>query len=97
MPGSDFPLDEGEPQEGDGAARVPLSEAITAVLGVLTQCGGDLEAVRHRLRQEELPEELDVDEPELPRPAEQARPEPTGSSRPGWRRVPGRCGTPVER
>jgi hypothetical protein len=73
MPNSDFPLDEDEPQEGDGTARVPLSEAITAVLDVLTQCGGNLEAIRHRLRQEELPEELDVDESELPRPDEQAR------------------------
>jgi len=78
MPDSDFPLGEdsfGEekPQEGDGAARVPLSEAITAVLDVLSQCSGNLEAIRHRLRQEELPEDLDIDESELPRPDEQAR------------------------
>ena len=73
MPDSDFPLDEGEPQEGDGAARVPLSEAINAVLDVLDDCAGNLAAVRHRLRQQELPEELDVDESELSRPAEQAR------------------------
>ena len=73
MSDSEFPLDEDKPQEGDGAARVPLSEAITAVLDVLTQCGGNLEAIRHRLRQEELPEELDIDESELPRPDEQAR------------------------
>ena len=73
MPDSEFPIGEDEPQEGDGAARVPLSEAITAVLDVLTQCGGNLEAIRHRLRQEELPEELSVDESELPRPDEQAR------------------------
>jgi uncharacterized membrane protein YccC len=64
---------EGESTQGDGAARVPLSEAITAVQDVLSECGGDLEAIRHRLRQEELPEELDTDESELPRPAEQAR------------------------
>jgi hypothetical protein len=64
---------EGKPARGDGAARVPLSEAITAVLDVLSECGGDLEAIRHRLRQKELPEELDTDESELPRPAEQAR------------------------
>jgi len=31
MPDSEFPLDEDEPQEGNGAARVPLSEAITEV------------------------------------------------------------------
>ena len=73
MPDSNFPIDEDEPQEGDGAARVPLSEAITAVLDVLDQCAGDLSAIRHRLRQQELPEELDIDESELPRPDEQAR------------------------
>lgn len=79
MPDSEFPIGEDEPQETGGAARVPLSEAITAVLDVLTQCGGNLEAIRHRLRQEELPEEkkpledLDIDESELPRPDEQAR------------------------
>ncbi len=73
MSDSDFPLDEDKPQEGNGAARVPLSEAVTAVLDVLNQCAGDLAAVRHRLRQQELPEELDIDESELPRPDEQAR------------------------
>jgi hypothetical protein len=40
---------------------------------VLDECAGDLAAVRHRLRQQELPEELEVDESELPRPGEQAR------------------------
>ncbi|MCS4122830.1 hypothetical protein [Salinibacter ruber] len=73
MAGSDFPIGEDEPQEGGGAARVPLSEAITAVLDVLDACAGDLAAVRHRLRQKELPEELEIDEAELPRPDEQAR------------------------
>ena len=73
MPDSDFPIGEDEPQEGDGAARVPLSEAITAVLDVLDACAGDLAAIRHRLRQKELPEELEIDEAELPRPDEQAR------------------------
>lgn len=73
MPDSDFPLSDDGPEEGDGAARVPLSEAITAVLDVLDACAGDLAAVRHRLRQQELPEELSVDESELPRPDEQAR------------------------
>jgi hypothetical protein len=62
-----------DPSEGDGAARVPLSEAINAVLDVLDDCAGDLAAVRHRLRQQELPEEIDIDESELPRPDEQAR------------------------
>jgi len=65
---------EGDPSQGDGAARVPLSKAITAVLDLLGQCAGDLSAVRHRLHRKELPEELDPDESELPRPAEQARP-----------------------
>ncbi len=65
---------EGNPSQGDGAARVPLSEAITAVLDLLGQCAGDLSAIQHRLRQKEMPEELDLDESELPRPAEQARP-----------------------
>lgn len=73
MPNSEFPLDEDEPQEGNGVARVPLSEAINAVLDVLDDCASDLAAVRHRLRQQEMPEELDVDESELPRPDEQAR------------------------
>lgn len=73
MSDSDFPLNEDEPQEGDGAARVPLSEAINAVLDVLDVCASNLAAVRHRLRQQELPEDLDIDESELPRPDEQAR------------------------
>ncbi|WP_158705209.1 hypothetical protein [Salinibacter altiplanensis] len=77
MPDPEFPIGEpfgeDEPQETGGAARVPLSEAITVVLDVLTQCGENLEAIRHRLRQEELPEELDIDESELPQPDEQVR------------------------
>ena len=64
---------EGELSQGDGAARVPLSEAIGAVLDVIDKCASDLTAVRHRLRQQELPEELSVGESELPRPDEQAR------------------------
>lgn len=70
-PGGDPSSD--DPSEGDGAERVSLSEAINAVLDVLDQCAGDLAAVRHRLRQQKLPEELSVDESELPRPDEQAR------------------------
>jgi hypothetical protein len=42
-------------------------------LDVLDVCASDLAAVRHRLRQQELPEELDIGESELPRPGEQAR------------------------
>lgn len=69
----DLGTSDDDPPEGDGAARVPLSEAINAVLDVLSDCGGSLKAIRYRLRQEELPEELDVDESEFPRPGEQAR------------------------
>lgn len=69
----EFDLPDEDPSQGDGAARVPLSEAITAVLDVLDACAGDLAAVHHRLRQEELPEELEIDESELLRPAQQAR------------------------
>jgi hypothetical protein len=39
----------------------------------LGACASDLAAARHRLRQKELPEELEIDEAELPRPDEQAR------------------------
>lgn len=59
--------------EGNGDARVPLSEAITAMLNVLDVCASNLEAVRHCISREELPEVLEVDESELPRPDEQAR------------------------
>ncbi len=52
---------------------MPLSEAVTAALDVLGQCAGDLSAVRQRLRRKELPEKVDLDESELPRPVEQAR------------------------
>lgn len=69
----DLDLPDDNPSEGNGTARVPLSEAINAVLDVLDDCAGDLAAVRHRLRQQELPEDLEIDESELPRPAEQAR------------------------
>lgn len=69
----DFDPPSNDSPKGDGAARVPLSEAINAVLDVLDDCAGDLAAIRHRLRQQELPEELDIDESELPRPDEQAR------------------------
>lgn len=60
-----------DPSQGDGAARVTLSEAITAVLSLLDDCTSDLSAILHWLRHQELPEELEVDESE--RPAVQAR------------------------
>jgi hypothetical protein len=62
-----------DPAEGDGVARVPLSEVITAVLDELDKSAADLASIRHRLRQRELPEELEVDEDDLPRPSEHAR------------------------
>lgn len=60
-----------DPLEGNGAARVPLSETINAVLDVLDDCAVGLSAVRYRLRQQEMPEHLDIDESELPRLDEQ--------------------------
>lgn len=72
--------DSPEPPEGDGAARVPLSETIGAVLDELDRRMADLEAIRYRLRQQELPDELqeeltsgEMGPEDLPRPAEQAR------------------------
>ncbi|MFB6273499.1 MAG: hypothetical protein ABEL51_11455 [Salinibacter sp.] len=40
---------------------------------MLHECYADLAAARHRLRGQELPEELGVDESELERPAVRAR------------------------
>lgn len=57
---------------GDGAERVPLSDAAQAVIDVLDECAADLQAMRHRLKQEELPDELELDESDLPTPREQA-------------------------
>ena len=72
-----IPDDPGLPDDdlsgGNGTPDVPLSEAINAVLDVLDDCAGDLSAIQHRLRQQELPEDLNIDESELPRPKEQAR------------------------
>ena len=67
----DIPGD--NPVPGDGAARMPLSKAITAVLRVIDKCATDLSAIRHQLRQEDVPESLDVDESGLARPPDQAR------------------------
>lgn len=65
--------DNSTPSEGDGAARVPLSDVITAVLNELDTSVADLQALRHRLRQREGPEELDIEEEDLPRPSEHVR------------------------
>lgn len=54
-------------------SHVPLPEAINAVLDELEDCAGSVSAIRHRLRQQELPEEMEIDEEDLPHPAEQAR------------------------
>jgi hypothetical protein len=48
---------------------VTLSEAAQAVMDVIAECHGNLEAVRHRLSGEEL--DVDVDPSELPSPREQ--------------------------
>ena len=69
----DFEFPNGDDMRGDGAGRVPLSDTITAVLHVLDECAADLEAVRHYLRQEDVPESLEVDESLLARPPEQVR------------------------
>lgn len=61
-----------DPHSGDGAHRIPLSEAAEAVIDILVECSADLQALRHRLKQEELPNEFDVDESDLPTPREQA-------------------------
>jgi hypothetical protein len=50
--------------------NVTLSEAAQAVMDVIAECHGNLEAVRHRLDGEEL--DVDVDSSELPSPREQA-------------------------
>jgi hypothetical protein len=69
----DFELPYDDKSRGDGAGRVPLSHTITAVLHVLDECAADLEAVRHYLRQEDVPESLEVDESLLAHPPEQVR------------------------
>lgn len=62
-----------DPAEGDSAARVTLSEAIPSIQDMLQGAYSDLAAVRHRLRGQELPDEFDIDESELKRPAVRAR------------------------
>lgn len=66
------PITDLDHPSGDGARRVHLSEAAQAVIDVLDECPADLQALRHRLKQEELPDEFDVDESDLPTPREQA-------------------------
>lgn len=61
------------PSVGDGAARLTLSESIPAIRALLQQCDSELVAIRHELRGQELPRELEISEAELDRPAERAR------------------------
>lgn len=49
--------------------EVSLSEAAQAVMDVLVECHGNLEAVRRRLNGDEI--DVDMDSSELPTPREQ--------------------------
>lgn len=57
--------------EGDSAARVPLSKAISVVLDVLQDTVGTLAVARHKLERE-VPDWIEADQADLLRPAEQA-------------------------
>ncbi len=65
MPDSSF-------SEGDGAVRVPLSNAISVVLDVLRDTAGTLAVAGHKLERE-VPDWIEADQADLPQPAEQAR------------------------
>lgn len=56
-----------------GPQQVSLPEAAQAVMDVLEDCHADLAAIRHRMKQDEIPEQLDIDDEKLPSPQEQAR------------------------
>jgi hypothetical protein len=65
-------------------------------LDVLDVCASDLAAVRHRIRQQELPEELGIDPRNWTSASRSSRAQ---ASRPaasplGSKSAPGRCGTP---
>lgn len=62
------------PAEGDGAARIPLSDAIGPILALLNRCRNDLNRIQTRLQsgsnlQDELPGTPDSEQ----RPAVHAR------------------------
>ncbi|MCS3662008.1 hypothetical protein [Salinibacter ruber] len=66
-------IDADNPVSGDSTpdddTEVSLSEAAQAVMDVLVECHGNLEAVRHRLNGDEI--DVDMDSSELPSPREQ--------------------------
>lgn len=55
--------------DATGDNEVSLPEATQAVMDVLVECHGNLEAVRHRLNGYEI--DTDIDSSELPTPREQ--------------------------
>ncbi len=66
-------IDPDDPSPFEGSGQVTLSEASQAAMDVLEDVHAELAALRHRLRQGERPDELNLDEDELPSPREQAR------------------------
>lgn len=66
-------LDPDDPIPGDAAQQVQLPEAAQAVMDVLEECHSDLAALRYRLKSNEMPDQLDVDEEDLPSPQNHAR------------------------
>jgi hypothetical protein len=67
-------IDADNPVSGDSTpdddTEVSLLETTQAVMGVLVECHGNLEAVRHRLNGDEI--DVDIDSSELRTPREQA-------------------------
>lgn len=63
----------GEPFPTEGSEQVSLAEASQATMDVLEEVHAELAAVRHRLREGEMPKQLEIDEEELPSPRDQAR------------------------
>lgn len=66
----DFTEDDAPP---DGGGQVTLSEASQAALDVLEEVHAELSAIRHRLREGEMHEQLEIGKDELPSPRDQAR------------------------
>lgn len=64
-------LDDSPPYDGSG--QVSLTEASQAAMDVLEEAHAELAAIRHRLREGEMHEQLEIDEEELPSPRDQAR------------------------